>query len=97
MLRHIKDVLNNDVRSIHLCSKAAANHTLQSALLIIDTIIQSGTVSSSGPALEESLSKTNKNFYEPVPPPPFIPVDFGDSSRLQHQINVCLTALCNGE
>jgi len=66
-----------------------------SCLLIIDTIIQAGTISPSSPTLEQSLMKTNKNIYEPVPPPPFIPVDFGDSSRLQHQINVCLTALCN--
>ncbi|KAG6837316.1 hypothetical protein H0H93_011411 [Arthromyces matolae] len=66
-----------------------------SSLLIIDTIIHSGVVSSSGPTLSESLAKLNKDIYEPVPPPPFIPVDFGDANRIQHQVNVALTALCN--
>lgn len=65
-----------------------------SCLLIIDTIIQAGTVSSSGPSLEQSLTRINKNVYEPIQSPPFIPVDFGDTSRLQ-QVNVCLTALSN--
>ncbi|KAF8078981.1 S-adenosyl-L-methionine-dependent methyltransferase [Lyophyllum atratum] len=78
MLRHIRDVLNED-----------------SCLLIIDTIIQPGVLSCTGPALSDSLAKSNKNSYEPVPPPEFIPADFGDASRLQHQINVALTALCN--
>lgn len=67
----------------------------QSRLLIIDTIIQRAVVSEKGPSIAESLAKTNKNSYEPVPPPPFIPVDFGEASRIQHQINVALTALCN--
>ncbi|RDB28601.1 4-O-methyltransferase 1 [Hypsizygus marmoreus] len=66
-----------------------------SCLLIIDTIIQPGVVSPTGPTLSESLSKSNKNSYEPVPPPEYIPVDFGEASRIQHQINVALTALCN--
>ncbi|KAF9469787.1 S-adenosyl-L-methionine-dependent methyltransferase [Collybia nuda] len=66
-----------------------------SCLLVIDTVILPGVVNSKGPSLSESLAKTNKNSYEPVPPPEFIPVDFGDASRIQHQINVALTALCN--
>ncbi|KAG6830907.1 hypothetical protein H0H92_014058 [Tricholoma furcatifolium] len=78
MLRHIRDVLNED-----------------SCLLIIDTIIQPGVVSSVGPTLSDSLARSNKNAYEPVPPPQFIPVNFGDAGRIQHQINVALTALCN--
>ncbi|PFH52229.1 hypothetical protein AMATHDRAFT_74293 [Amanita thiersii Skay4041] len=78
MLRHIRDVLNED-----------------SCLLIIDTVIQSGVASSDGPSLKDSLSKLNGKTYQPVAPPPFVPVDFGDASRMQHQINVALTSLCN--
>lgn len=43
----------------------------------------------------ESVSKLKCGAYEPVPPPQYLPVDFGESSRIQHQINVALTALCN--
>jgi hypothetical protein len=39
--------------------------------------------------------KLKKNVYQPVPAPEFIPVDFGEASRNQHQINVALMALCN--
>jgi hypothetical protein len=67
----------------------------QSCLLIIDTIIQSAVVSPKGSDLVDSLTTLNKNVYQPVPPPPFVPVDFGEASRIQHQINVALTALCN--
>ncbi|PPQ79396.1 hypothetical protein CVT25_002666 [Psilocybe cyanescens] len=66
-----------------------------SCLLIIDTVIQPGVVSSEGQDLVQSLLTLNKNVYQPVPPPEFIPVDFGEASRIQHQINVALTALCN--
>ncbi|TFK41818.1 S-adenosyl-L-methionine-dependent methyltransferase [Crucibulum laeve] len=66
-----------------------------SVLLIIDTVIQPGVVSAQGPSLTESLAKLSQNAYSPVPPPEFIPVDFGEASRIQHQINVALTALCN--
>ncbi|KAF8167337.1 S-adenosyl-L-methionine-dependent methyltransferase [Crassisporium funariophilum] len=66
-----------------------------SCLLIIDTVIQSAVVSSEGQDLTQSLLTLNKNVYQPVPPPAFIPVDFGEASRIQHQINVALTALCN--
>ncbi|KIK07236.1 hypothetical protein K443DRAFT_627000 [Laccaria amethystina LaAM-08-1] len=69
--------------------------TEDSRLLIIDTVIQPAVVSSEGQELVQSLLKLNKNVYEPVPPPQFIPVDFGEASRIQHQINVALTALCN--
>jgi hypothetical protein len=55
----------------------------------------SGVVSTEGPDLAESLSKLNPNVYQPVPAPEFIPLDFGDASRIQHQLNVALTALCN--
>ncbi|KAG6919024.1 hypothetical protein DXG01_009734 [Tephrocybe rancida] len=87
MLRHIRDVLNDEA-SDTLCFD-------YSCLLIIDTIIHPGVVSSAGPTLSDSLARLNKNTYEPVPPPEFIPVDFGDASRIQHQINVALTAVCN--
>ena len=68
---------------------------LQSCLLVIDTVILPATVSSKGDELTKSLMSLNKNVYQPLPPPPFVPVDFGEASRLQHQINVALTALCN--
>lgn len=55
----------------------------------------SGVVSAEGQDLAESLSKLNPNIYHPVPAPEFIPLDFGDASRIQHQLNVALTALCN--
>ena len=51
-------------------------------------------MNTAGPSLGESLVKL-KNVYEPVPAPPFIPIDFGEASRIQHLINVALTALCN--
>ncbi|KAF8899093.1 S-adenosyl-L-methionine-dependent methyltransferase [Infundibulicybe gibba] len=66
-----------------------------SCLLIIDTVIQPAVTSDEGPTLSESLLKTNKNVYTPVTPPQFIPTDFGEAGRIQHQINVALTALCN--
>ncbi|KAF8971744.1 S-adenosyl-L-methionine-dependent methyltransferase [Flammula alnicola] len=78
MIKHIKDVLNED-----------------SCLLIIDTVILPGVVPAEGQDLVQSLLKLNNKVYQPVPPPEFIPVDFGEASRLQHQINVALTALCN--
>lgn len=56
-----------------------------------------GVASAEGQDLAESLSKLNAKFYEPVPPPAFIPIDFGDAGRLQHLLNVALTALCNCE
>ena len=62
--------------------------------MIIDTVILNGVASSEGTELSKSLLSL-KNSYQPVPPPPFIPVDFGDASRIQNQINVALTALCN--
>lgn len=68
---------------------------LQSELLVIDTVIQPGVISSNGRALADSLSQTRKDAYAPVPPPPFVPVDFGEASRIQHQVNVALTAMCN--
>jgi len=78
MLRHIRDVLNED-----------------SCLLIIDTIMLPGVVSTEGTDLVQSLLKLNRNIYQPVPTPEFIPADFGEASRIQHLINVALTALCN--
>jgi len=66
-----------------------------SCLLVIDTVIQPAVVSPEGQDLIKSLLSLNKNVYQPVPPPEFIPADFGEASRIQHQINVALTALCN--
>ncbi|KAK1234862.1 hypothetical protein PQX77_001956 [Marasmius sp. AFHP31] len=66
-----------------------------SCLLVIDTVIQDGVLAKSGPSLSESLSTQSKNIYKPVAPPPLIPSDFGEASRMQHQVNVALTALCN--
>lgn len=54
-------------------------------------------MSAEGQDLVKSLLSLNKNVYQPVPAPEFIPVDFGEASRIQHQINVALTALCNCE
>lgn len=52
-------------------------------------------VSTEGTDLVQSLLKLNRNIYQPVPTPEFIPADFGEASRIQHLINVALTALCN--
>jgi hypothetical protein len=68
--------------------------SFQSSLLVIDTIIQSGVISNSGRGLQDSLSQLDTT-YAPVSPPAFIPADFGEASRIQHQINVALTAMCN--
>lgn len=67
----------------------------QSSILIIDTIIESGTVASSGPSLQDSLSKMSNEIYAPCPPPPFVPADYGDANRVTHGVNVILTAMCN--
>ena len=69
----------------------------QSCLLIIDSIVLPGVASAEGQDLAESLSRLDTNVYQRVPAPEFIPVDFGDASRLQHLLNVALTALCNCE
>ena len=71
------------------------NPDTQSCLLIIDTIMLPGVVSTEGSDLVQSLLKLNRNVYQPVPTPEFIPTDFGEASRIQHLINVALTALCN--
>ena len=68
----------------------------QSCLLVIDAIILPGVVSTEGQDLVQSFLKL-KNVYQPVPAPEFVPADFGEASRIQHQINVALTALCNCE
>ncbi|KZT19768.1 S-adenosyl-L-methionine-dependent methyltransferase [Neolentinus lepideus HHB14362 ss-1] len=81
MLSQIRDALKESPKSV---------------LLIVDTIIQPGVMSSSGPAAKDSLKSQDKSqAYKPIQPPPFIPVDFGDASRISHQINVALTAMCN--
>ncbi|KAK1220490.1 hypothetical protein PQX77_016740 [Marasmius sp. AFHP31] len=68
----------------------------ESSILIIDTIIQDGVLAKSGPPLSESLStQADSTLYTPVSPPPLIPSDFGEASRVQHQLNVGLTGLCN--
>ncbi|KII91762.1 hypothetical protein PLICRDRAFT_696754 [Plicaturopsis crispa FD-325 SS-3] len=66
-----------------------------STLLIIDTVIQPALTSTTGRSLSDSLSRSSKTVYQPITPPPFVPTDFGDASRIQHQVNVALTALCN--
>lgn len=71
--------------------------TPDSTLLVIDTVIQPGVVSTGGRTLKDSLSQLHGATYAPVPPPPFVPTDFGEASRIQHQINVALTAMCNCE
>ncbi|TFK53266.1 S-adenosyl-L-methionine-dependent methyltransferase [Heliocybe sulcata] len=68
----------------------------KSVLLIVDTIIQPGTLSPSGPPAKDSLaSKSRGGAYKPIQPPPFIPADFGEASRISHQVNVALTSMCN--
>jgi hypothetical protein len=97
MLRHICDVLNEDVSAF--CSfklRTVVLNEKKSNLLIIDTLIQPGVVSSTGPSLKESLANLDRNVYSPVAPPPFVPVNFGEASRNQHALNVGLSALCNG-
>jgi len=98
MLRHIKDVLNEDVGlpqgQLLYCTLICPS---QSCLLVIDTVIQDGVLAKSGPSLSESLSTQTGNIYKSVLPPPLIPSDFGEASRMQHQVNVALTALCNCE
>lgn len=78
-----------------MCFCVIAHALSQSSLLIIDTVIQPGVLSANGRSLVDSLSQVSKDVYSPVPPPPFVPVDFGDASRIQHQINVALTTMCN--
>lgn len=101
MLRHIRDVLNEDVCRpflfFFLSSSLIVDPSNQSCLLIIDCIVLPGVASAEGQDLAESLSKMDTKVYQPVPSPEFIPIDFGDASRLQHLLNVTLTALCNCE
>ena len=98
MLRQIRDVLNEDVCRFFVFSFIlffVDPDIHQSCLLIIDTIMLPGVVSTEGTDLVQSLLKLNRNIYQPVPTPEFIPADFGEASRIQHLINVALTALCN--
>ncbi|KAF5352817.1 hypothetical protein D9756_006140 [Leucocoprinus leucothites] len=67
----------------------------ESNLLIIESLIKPAVVSSTGPSLKESLSKLDNNVYSPVPPPPFVPINFGEANRNQNGLNVGLSALCN--
>ena len=100
MLRHIRDVLNEDVCRLFspfFLSSLIVDPSNQSCLLIIDAIVLPGVASPEGQDLAESLSKLDTKVYRPVPAPEFIPIDFGDASRLQHLLNVTLTALCNCE
>ena len=98
MLRQIRDVLNEDVYLMFYFFFIPFFHpSIQSCLLIIDTIILPGVVSTEGTDLVQSLLKLNRNIYQPVQAPEFIPADFGEASRIQHLINVALTALCNCE
>jgi hypothetical protein len=83
--------------SIFYISSLVVDPSNQSCLLIIDCIVLPGVASAEGQDFAESLSKLDKNVYQPVPAPEFIPVDFGDASRLSHLLNVTLTALCNCE
>ncbi|KDQ54103.1 hypothetical protein JAAARDRAFT_80423 [Jaapia argillacea MUCL 33604] len=66
-----------------------------SCLLIIDTVISHCQLSSEGPDAKKSLAAASGGIYKPIPNPPFIPYDFGEASRIPHQINVALTAMCN--
>ena len=95
MLRQIRDVLNEDVCRLFFSILFFVDPDIQSCLLIIDTIILPGVVSTEGTDLVQSLLRLNRNIYQPVPTPEFIPADFGEASRIQHLINVALTALCN--
>ncbi|KAL0950775.1 hypothetical protein HGRIS_007543 [Hohenbuehelia grisea] len=65
-----------------------------SCLLIIESIIQPSYASPTGPSFRDSLQHLGNKFTS-IPPPPFIPVDFGDSSRIQHQVNLCVRVFCN--
>ena len=96
MLRHIRDVLNEDVCRLFCPYSSFLDAAIQSCLLVIDAIILPGVVSTDGQDLVQSLLKL-KNVYQPVPAPEFVPADFGEASRIQHQINVALTVLCNCE
>jgi hypothetical protein len=95
MLRHICDVLNENVSAFCSLCIVVLNEK-KSNLLIIDTLIQPGVVSSTGPSLKESLANLDRNVYSPVAPPPFVPVNFGEASRNQNALNVGLSAICNG-
>ncbi|EPQ51860.1 S-adenosyl-L-methionine-dependent methyltransferase [Gloeophyllum trabeum ATCC 11539] len=68
----------------------------KSKLLIIDPLLSPATLSREGLSANESLAMLQgKNHYDPVPPPPFIPRDFGDNWMNAHSTNVVLIALCN--
>ena len=71
--------------------------SVQSCLLIIDNIMLPGVVSTEDTDLVQSLLKLNKNTYQPVEAPEFVPANFGEASRGQHLLDVVLTVLCNGE
>ena len=85
--------------SITACEKHNTHPTPygtdQSSILVIDTIIESGTVTASGPSLHDSLSKMSNEIYAPCPPPPFVPADYGDANRVTHGVNVTITAMAN--
>ncbi|KAF5352584.1 hypothetical protein D9756_006139 [Leucocoprinus leucothites] len=66
----------------------------ESNLLIIESLNKPAVVSSTGPSLKESLSKLDNNVYSPVPPPPFVPINFGEANRNPNSLNVVLSAVC---
>lgn len=71
----------------------------QSCILVIDTIIGPGVISASpGPSFKESFANVkSSSLYTSVPPPPFIPSDFGEANKIKHGANVLLTTTFNGE
>ncbi|KAJ3569916.1 hypothetical protein NP233_g4740 [Leucocoprinus birnbaumii] len=67
----------------------------ENKLLIIESLIQSAVASNAGPSVAESLSKLDSLVYSIIPPPPFVPVDFGQASHIQNAMNLGLLAVCN--
>ncbi|TFK53077.1 hypothetical protein OE88DRAFT_1627124 [Heliocybe sulcata] len=68
----------------------------KSKLLVIDSLVYPVTVSSDGRDIRTSLDAlSGKDQYVPIPPPPFLPQEYGDNRQLAHNLNVCLLAFCN--
>ncbi|KZT22276.1 S-adenosyl-L-methionine-dependent methyltransferase [Neolentinus lepideus HHB14362 ss-1] len=80
ILRQIRDCLFNS----------------KSTLIIIDPLLSPAIFTAKAPSAKDSLSALKgKSHYQPVPPPPFIPQDFGDNWLIAHSVNISLIAMFN--
>jgi len=86
-----------DEKAIEILRSVAQAASPQARVLIIDAIIDPGAVKSTGETVEQSLATLdNAATYRRIPPPPFLPSNFGDAARYVNGLSVHMTAILNG-